>query len=219
MFKFETDTEHPVSIPFGNIKIDGLFHIPSDMQGIVLFAHGSGSSHLSPRNQYIARMLQKSKIATLLFDLLTPQEDEIDEHTMQFRFDIKLLAERLVAATDWVHQNQAFAEQSIGYFGASTGGGAALVAAAEEQGIVKAVVSRGGRPDLAGAALPIVSAATLLIVGGDDSVVLELNEQAWQQLNCVKKLEIVPGATHLFEEPGKLEEVGRLATNWFEKYL
>lgn len=219
MLDFATDTEHPVTIPCGNIHLDGLLHIPKHVSGIVIFVHGSGSSRLSPRNQYIAEELQKIKIATLLFDLLTLKEDEIDSYTMQYRFDIELLSSRLLAVTNWLIKNPLLHQLPIGYFGASTGGGAALLAAAQEKDLIKAVVSRGGRPDLAGNALSEVSAATLLIVGGDDIPVIELNQKAFALLHCTKKLEIVPGATHLFEEPGKLSEVSRLANEWFKIYL
>lgn len=219
MFDFATNTEHAITIPSGKVLLEGILHIPKNATGAVIFAHGSGSSRLSPRNQYIARILQKSKLVTLLFDLLTSQEDAIDERTREFRFDIKLLADRLLSATDWIKEIPEINTLPIGYFGASTGGGSALVAAAQKQDVVKAVVSRGGRPDLAGPYLPEVTAATLLLVGGEDDVVIELNKQAYAQLTCVKKLEIIPGATHLFEEPGKLEEVSRLADAWFKNYL
>lgn len=219
------DTEHPIIIPVKEfelgpeIHLSGLLHIPQQANGIVIFAHGSGSSHLSPRNQYIAKILQQAQFATLLFDLLTLDEEEIDEKTLEFRFDIEFLAARLLAATAWISHNPLLHKLPRGYFGASTGGGAALVAAAQERDRIKAVVSRGGRPDLAGNALMAVEAATLLIVGGEDRQVIDLNEQAYAHLNCEKKLEIVPGATHLFEEPGKLEIVAELATAWFKKYV
>lgn len=218
MVEFTMDTEHPVMIPINSIHLDGLLHIPKGVTGFVIFAHGSGSSRLSPRNQYIAEVLQQSKFATLLFDLLTQEEEEIDDKTMEYRFDIPFLAERLLGATEWILMNPMLNKLPISYFGASTGGGAALVAAAKEKERVKAVVSRGGRPDLAGDALKNVKAATLLIVGGDDEPVIELNKKAYGQLHCEKELEIVPGATHLFEEPGKLEIVARLADEWFQKY-
>lgn len=219
MVEFVIDTEHPVVIPTSEAHMNGLLHIPHHINGIVLFAHGSGSSRLSPRNQYIARALQQAQFATLLFDLLTAEEDEIDAKTMEFRFDIALLATRLIAATKWILNNPVLHSLPIGYFGASTGGGAALLAAAKEKKLIKAVVSRGGRPDLAGDALHTVQAATLLIVGGNDEPVIELNKKAYAHLNCEKKLEIVPGASHLFEEAGKLEVVAHLAKEWFEKYL
>jgi dienelactone hydrolase len=217
--EFTLETEHPISIPCGDIHLDGILHIPRDVKGVVLFAHGSGSSRLSPRNQSIARVLQHATMATLLFDLLTAEEDEIDSKNSQFRFDISFLANRLVSATTWIIKNPVLKKLPIGYFGASTGGGAALVAAAKEAALVKAVVSRGGRPDLAGESLAYVRAPTLLIVGGLDETVIELNKQAYVQLQCEKKIEIVPGATHLFEEPGKLAEVSQLAGQWFVKYL
>jgi len=219
MVEFIVDTEHPIVVPVEGAHLQGILHIPTGVQGIVIFAHGSGSGRLSPRNQYIARVLQQAKFATLLFDLLTQSEDEIDTQTSQYRFDIEFLAERLVAATNWVIKSPVLNNLPIGYFGASTGGGAALVAAARLAMLVKAVVSRGGRPDLARESLNYVEAATLLIVGGDDATVIELNKEAYTQLHCVKKMEIVYGATHLFEEPGKMEEVARIANEWFRKYL
>jgi dienelactone hydrolase len=186
---------------------------------LVVFAHGSGSSRFSPRNRFVAGVLEEAGLATLLIDLLTPQEEAVDEFTRHLRFDIRLLAERLVAASEWAPQQPGTQHLSIGYFGASTGAGAALVAAAERPDLVRAIVSRGGRPDLAGPALPLVEAPTLLVVGGRDEVVIELNRQAFNQLRSEKRLEIVPGATHLFEEPGTLEEVARLARDWFVRYL
>lgn len=219
MVEFIADTEHPVEIFAEGAELDGLLHIPNAVERIVIFAHGSGSSRLSPRNQHIAHLLHNARMATLLFDLLTPEEDALDAKTMEYRFDLDLLATRLIAATHWLHGNPALKQLPMGYFGASTGGGAALMAAAAEPSLVKAVVSRGGRPDLAGAALPKVKASTLLIVGGNDPEVIKLNEQAYAALTCEKKLELVPGATHLFEEPGKLDEVARLASQWFREYL
>jgi putative phosphoribosyl transferase len=185
----------------------------------VVFAHGSGSSRHSPRNQFVARTLNNAGLATLLFDLLTQEEEAVDLHTREHRFNIGLLAERLVHATKWAKQQQQTQDLRIGYFGSSTGGAAALVAAAEIPQDVGAVVSRGGRPDLAGDALPKVQAPTLLIVGGNDDIVIELNEQARDQMRCEVKLEIVPGATHLFEEPGALEHVAQLASDWFVRHL
>jgi putative phosphoribosyl transferase len=182
---------------------------------LVLFVHGSGSSRHSPRNQFVARTFNNAGLATLLFDLLTLEEEAIDLRTREHRFNIGLLAERLVHATKWAQQQEQTRDLRIGYFGSSTGGGAALVAAAEIPQDVGAVVSRGGRPDLAGEALPKVQTPTLLIVGGNDDIVIELNEQARDQLRCKVKLEIVPGATHLFEEPGALEKVAKLASDWF----
>jgi dienelactone hydrolase len=186
---------------------------------VVLFAHGSGSSRFSPRNNYVAEMLQEGGVGTLLFDLLTRHEEEIDMHTRELRFDIGLLASRLSAATDWLVRQPEGQGRRIGYFGASTGGGAALVAAAERPQVVGSVVSRGGRPDLAGPALAQVEAPTLLIVGGYDYPVIQMNQQAMNQMHAPTKLEIVPGATHLFEEPGTLEAVAWLARDWFERYL
>jgi len=193
--------------------------VPAGAPGVVLFAHGSGSSRHSPRNRYVAGVLRAAGLATLLVDLLTADEEEIDLETQRLRFDIGLLADRLVGATDWLAQNPDTRDLTIGYFGASTGAAAALVAAAERPDAVGAIVSRGGRPDLAGAALARVRAPTLLIVGGNDVPVIGMNQEAMAQLHVENKLEIVPGATHLFEEPGALEEVARLAREWFERYL
>jgi len=193
--------------------------VPKNPKGIVLFAHGSGSSRHSSRNQHVANVLQNYGIATLLFDLLTKKEEAIDQMTGQLRFDIPLLANRLKFATDWIRNNEATKELKIGYFGASTGGGAALMAAAELGNQISAVVSRGGRPDLAAPNLAKVTAATLLIVGGLDHHVIELNRWALDQLHCEKKFEIVLAASHLFEEPGKLDEVARLACEWFLKKM
>src|SRR5436189_3192485 len=204
-----------VRIPAGRATLDGNLSIPENASARVLFVHGSGSSRHSPRNQFVARALNNSGLATLLFDLLTPEEEAIDARTAELRFNIKLLAERLVHATRWAEKEQQTRDLRIGYFGSSTGGAAALVAAAEIPQDVGAVVSRGGRPDLAGEALPKVQAPTLLIVGGNDDIVIELNEQARDQMRCEAKLEIVPGATHLFEEPGALERVAQLASDWF----
>src|SRR5205807_6642424 len=205
-----------VHIPAGRATLAGNLNIPVNAAALVLFAHGSGSSRHSPRNQFVARTLNDAGLATLLFDLLTPEEELVDTRTAELRFDIDLLAERLVHATTWVKQQQQQTRNlRIGYFGSSTGGGAALVAAAQLPDDVGAVVSRGGRPDLAGAALPKMQAPTLLIVGGQDDIVIELNEQARDQMRCEVKLEIIPGATHLFEEPGALEQVAKLASDWF----
>jgi putative phosphoribosyl transferase len=204
-----------VQIQAGPATLAGNLSIPENATALVLFVHGSGSSRHSPRNQFVARTLNNAGLATLLFDLLTPEEEAIDARTAELRFNIKLLAERLVHATNWAKQQQQTRDLRIGYFGSSTGGGAALVAAAERPQDVGAVVSRGGRPDLAGEALPNVQAPTLLIVGGDDDIVIELNEQARDRMRCEVKLEIVPGATHLFEEPGALERVAQLASDWF----
>jgi len=204
-----------VQIQAGQAALSGNLHIPDGAAALVLFAHGSGSSRHSPRNQFVARTLNNAGLATLLFDLLTPEEESIDARTAELRFNIGLLAERLVHAIKWAKQQEQTRDLRIGYFGSSTGGGAALVAAAEMPEDVGAVVSRGGRPDLADGALPKVQAATLLIVGGNDDVVIELNEQARDRMRCEVKLEIVPGATHLFEEPGALEKVAKLASAWF----
>jgi putative phosphoribosyl transferase len=204
-----------VQIQAGRAVLFGNLHIPEGAAALVLFAHGSGSSRHSPRNQFVARTLNDAGLATLLFDLLTQEEEAVDMQTREHRFNIGLLAERLVHATRWAKQQDETRDLQIGYFGSSTGGGAALVAAADAPQDVAAVVSRGGRPDLAGDALPKVKAPTLLIVGGNDDIVIELNEQARDQLRCEVKLEIVPGATHLFEEPGALEKVAKLASDWF----
>jgi putative phosphoribosyl transferase len=204
-----------VQIQAGRADLFGNLHIPGEAAALVLFAHGSGSSRHSPRNQFDAHTLNNAGLATLLFDLLTPEEESIDARNAELRFNIGLLAERLVHATKWAKQQEQTRDLRIGYFGSSTGGGAALVAAAEVPDDVGAVVSRGGRPDLADKALPKVRAPTLLIVGGNDDVVIELNEQARDQMRCEVKLEIIPGATHLFEEPGALEKVAKLASDWF----
>ena len=208
-----------VSIKIGQITLEGNISVPKDASGLVLFAHGSGSSRLSPRNRFVAQELNKNGIATLLFDLLTPEEETLDLQTAHLRFDITLLAKRLAHTTDWVLKNPKLNRLKIGYFGASTGGGAALVAAADRPKVVKAVVSRGGRPDLAEQRLVDVKCPTLLIVGGLDDVVIELNKKALSSLKSEKKLVIIPGATHLFEEKGKLEEVAHYASDWFLKYL
>lgn len=208
-----------VRVPAGQAVLEGALAIPRDAEGIVLFAHGSGSSRHSPRNKYVAGVLQESGLATLLLDLLTPDEEAVDLRTRHLRFDIELLAQRLVSATDWLARAQDTSHLRVGYFGASTGGGAALVAAAERPDAVHAVVSRGGRPDLAGDALPRVRAPTLLIVGGDDAPVIGMNEDAMAHMRAEVRLEIVAGATHLFEEPGALEAVARLARDWFVQYL
>ena len=206
-----------VQIPAGDVRLEGELTIPTGATGVVLFAHGSGSSRHSPRNQFVARVIRDAGIGTLLFDLLTQQEESVDIYTRQLRFDIGLLAGRLVAATRWVQGEEP--GYSIGYFGASTGGGAALVAAAELGTEIGAVVSRWGRPDLAGESLPRVAAPVLLIVGERDEPVIEMNEWALARLKCEKQMTIVPRATHLFEEPGALEEVARLATDWFRRHL
>ena len=208
-----------VQIPAGHAVLSGNLTIPDSTMALVLFAHGSGSSRHSPRNQLVARTLNRAGLGTLLFDLLTSEEEELDIYTREHRFNISLLAERLVHATKWAGQQEETRDLLIGYFGSSTGGAAALVAAAELPHDVGAVVSRGGRPDLAGDALPKVRAPTLLIVGGNDDIVIELNEMARDQMRCEVKLEIIPGATHLFEEAGALEHVARLASDWFVDHL
>ena len=208
-----------VQIRAGSVSLTGELNVPENATGIVLFAHGSGSSRHSPRNQYVARVIREAGVGTLLFDLLTREEETIDNYTREFRFDINLLARRLVAATKWLAGESQTSHLCPGYFGSSTGGGAALVAAAELEVKVGVVVSRGGRPDLAGAALRRVKAPTLLIVGGLDGPVIRMNEDAYAELRCVKELKIIPGATHLFEEPGKLEEVASLAAKWFLNHL
>jgi dienelactone hydrolase len=211
--------EHLVRVDTGTVILEGNLSLPADARGIVLFAHGSGSSRLSPRNRYVAQCLNEANLATLLVDLLTPHEEAIDARTGHLRFDIGLLAERLVGATDWLARRPDTRGLRVGYFGASTGAAAALVGAAARAELVGAVVSRGGRPDLAGDALAGVRAPTLLIVGGNDVPVIELNRSAFERLRCEKRLVIVPGATHLFEEPGALDQVARLAREWFERYL
>jgi putative phosphoribosyl transferase len=208
-----------VRIPSGKVTLHGDLIIPASAEGVVLFAHGSGSSRHSPRNQLVAQTIREAGVGTLLFDLLTRAEEAIDERTAHFRFDIGLLAGRLVDATNWIGANAETSRLRVGYFGSSTGGGAALVAAAEVGEAIGAVVARGGRPDLAGQALPRVKSPTLLIVGGLDYPVIEMNREACASLRCEKELKIVPGATHLFEEPGTLDEVARLAADWFRNYL
>jgi putative phosphoribosyl transferase len=208
-----------VQIQVGREILPGNLTIPENAVALVLFAHGSGSSRHSPRNQFVARTLNGAGLATLLFDLLTPKEEATDMRTREHRFNIGLLADRLIHATRWARRQEQTRDLQIGYFGSSTGGAAALVAAAEIPNDVRAVVSRGGRPDLAGDALPKVQAATLLIVGGNDDIVIELNEMARDRMRCEVKLEIVPGATHLFEESGALEKVAKLAADWFVGHL
>jgi dienelactone hydrolase len=211
--------ERVVRVVAGPVTLKGNLTLPAGARGVVLFAHGSGSSRLSPRNRYVARLLNEGKLATLLIDLLTPDEAVIDVQSAHLRFDIGLLAERLIGATDWLTEYPDSRHLRVGYFGASTGAAAALVAAAERPRVVGAIVSRGGRPDLAGPTLARVQAPTLLIVGGDDGPVIELNRQAFTQLRVEKRLAIIPGATHLFEEPGALEQVAWLAREWFESHL
>ena len=209
----------PVSVPAGTVAIQGDLALPDGSLGVVLFAHGSGSSRHSPRNRYVAAELRGARLGTLLMDLLTLDEEAVDARTSHLRFDVPLLARRLVAATDWLVSEPATGALSVGYFGASTGAAAALVAAAERPDAVRAIVSRGGRPDLAGAALGRVKAPTLLIVGGHDEPVIEMNREAMARMQSEVRLEIVPGATHLFEEPGTLEMVARLAREWFARHL
>jgi putative phosphoribosyl transferase len=217
--KAEIRIVRDVFIPLGHAQLEGELNIPRGASGIVLFAHGSGSSRHSPRSKYVARTLHGSSIGTLLFDLLTQEEEEEEKYTRHLRFDIDLLATRLVYATNWIREQEDVQTLPIGYFGSSTGAAAALVAAAELEEQVAVVVSRGGRPDLAGASLPKVKAPTLLIVGERDEQVISLNWEAYRLLHCEKKVEIVDRATHLFEEPGALEEVARLAAEWFKKHF
>jgi dienelactone hydrolase len=213
------EVEQTVQVAAGRTTLEGTLAIPADARGVVLFAHGSGSSRHSPRNRFVAEALREGGLATLLVDLLTAEEEAVDLRTRHLRFDIGLLAERLVGAIDWLAEQPTSRDLRVGLFGASTGGGAALVAAAERPERVGAVVSRGGRPDLAGDALPLVRAPTLLIVGEWDAQVIELNELAGRQMRAEVRLEIVPRATHLFEEPGALEEVARLAREWLVRHL
>ncbi|MCS6898075.1 MAG: dienelactone hydrolase family protein [Nitrospira sp.] len=208
-------SDHHVSIAQGAVLLEGLLGLPADSGGVVIFAHGSGSGRFSPRNNFVARHLQRQGLATLLLDLLAEDEAR-DRHKV---FDIDLLADRLLLARSWAESDQRTRHLPIGYFGASTGAGAALQAAAREPANVKAVVSRGGRPDLAEPYLPRVAAPTLLIVGGHDFPVIEMNRAAYELLTCKKKLVIVPGATHLFEEPGTLEQVAEEAGTWFQRHL
>ena len=212
-------TEQLVRVTADSVELEGNLSVPAGATGVVLFAHGSGSSRHSPRNQYVSRALRQGGLGTLLIDLLTPDEEREDILTARLRFDIGLLTRRVVGASDWLVQDPFTASLRIGYFGASTGAAAALAAAAERPELVGAVVSRGGRPDLAIPVLPGVKAPTLLIVGGDDYQVIEMNREALAHLHTEKRLEIVPGATHLFEEEGALEQVARLARDWFVRYL
>jgi putative phosphoribosyl transferase len=209
------DTATEVEISAGRQGLKGNLHVPAKAAGMVVFAHGSGSGRFSPRNQFVAEVLQKADLASLLIDLLAEEEEDDREKV----FDIELLAERLQSAADWLQQEPQTRDLRLGYFGASTGAGAALVAAVRQRKTIGAVVSRGGRPDLAESFLPAVQAPTLLIVGGNDEIVLDLNKQAFDLLRCAKELVVIPGATHLFPEPGALEEVARLAKDWFQQYL
>lgn len=215
----DDNLERTISITAGDINLIGTLGVPRDAEEIILFAHGSGSSRLSPRNRYVARTLRDAGLGTLLLDLLSPAEEQIDEVTRHLRFDIDMLASRLVAAIDWLEREPETSDLEVGLFGASTGGGAALVAAAERSSRVAAVVSRGGRPDLAAQALAEVRSPTLLIVGERDEVVIHLNERARAQMNAEVKIEIIPGATHLFQENGALEKVAALARRWFLGHL
>lgn len=217
--KEEGKGEEEVKVKFGELTLNGNLVLPKDAKGIILFAYGAGSSRFSPRERYVAGEFNKDGFATLLMDLLTQEEEEIDNQTREFRFDIPLLAERLVGATEWLKKNPSTKKLPIGLFGASTGAAACLIAAAKLPDYAKAVISRGGRPDLAMEHLTKVKAPTLLIVGGEDTEVIELNKIALKELKCEKKLEIIPGATHLFEESGKLEKVAQLAAKWFLKHL
>ena len=212
-------TNTSVRVPVGTVWLDGDLGSPLEPRGLILFAHGSGSSRHSPRNQRVARALEQGGFATLLIDLLTRSEEAVDRRTGHLRFDIELLSRRLVAIVDWLRQRRETMALPIGLFGASTGGAAALVAAATRPGDIEAVVSRGGRPDLASLALPRVTAPTLLIVGSLDATVIELNREAMARMTCEVVLDLVPGATHLFEEPGTLERVAELAAIWFARYL
>ena len=208
-----------MKIPVSNVVVEGTLTLIPGAKGVVLFAHGSGSGRFSPRNQYVAKEFNKANIGTLLFDLLTKEEEEEDIVTAEYRFNIDLLAKRLIGVTEWLRHDPKTRRLPLGYFGASTGAAAALIAAAKLPNAIAAVVSRGGRPDLAGEYLPGVAAPTLLLVGGLDTEVIELNQEAMDQMTAEKKLVIVPGATHLFEEPGTLEQVAKLSTEWFLRYL
>jgi dienelactone hydrolase len=219
VIEVQENRRSPVDIPVDGVFLEGELIVPEGAAGIVVFAHGSGSSRFSPRNQAVASEIRAAGIGTLLFDLLTRDEEAVDIYTRHLRFDIDLLARRLAAATRWLLQQPGAANVKIGYFGSSTGGGAALVAAAELGSLISAVVSRGGRPDLAGEALPKVTAPTLLIVGELDDVVIALNREAIARMQCRTKLSIVSGATHLFEEPGALEQVAALAAQWFADHF
>lgn len=211
--------EETVKIELDSVTLDGILAVPANAEAIIVFAHGSGSSRFSSRNLYVAESLQKDGMATLLFDLLTRREEEYDDRSGRLRFDISFLTMRLVAATVWLGSQEDIRELPVGYFGASTGAAAALSAAAIKPDVVRAVVSRGGRPDLAGPSLKDVKAPTLLIVGGNDTEVLLLNQQAFALLGHHKEIRVVPGATHLFEEAGALERVAKLASEWFLRYL
>jgi putative phosphoribosyl transferase len=213
------EIEKTVEIPAGEVKLEGELIVPSGAAGVVAFVHGSGSSRFSPRNRSVAGTIRNAGIGTLLFDLLTKEEESVDIYTRHLRFDIGLLARRLLAVTKWLNELDDTKDLKVGYFGSSTGGGAALVAAAGLGNRIAAVVSRGGRPDLAGEALSNVTASTLLIVGEYDKEVIELNRNAMAKMRCETELKIIPGATHLFEEPGTLDKVAELATDWFAEHF
>ncbi len=219
MEKTKVLDECPVKVTAGKVTLEGDLCVPPNASGVVVFAHSNGGRRQSPHHRYVGQVLRQSGLATLLFDLLTVEEERSDLQTGRYRFDIRLLANRLVGTTQWLKQNPATKDMNIGYFGASTGAAAALVAAAEHPDDIGAVVSRGGRPDLARLALPYIKSPTLLIVGGRDLPVMAMNRDAFGELRAEKKLVVIPGATHLFEEPGALEEVAKLATNWFANYL
>jgi putative phosphoribosyl transferase len=208
-----------VKIPTGYVELKGELELPADAPGVVIFVHGSGSSRHSPRNQYVARMMREAGLGTLLFDLLTPAEEQQDARTSALRFDIDMLAQRLVSVTRWLEEQPETSGLKLGYFGASTGGAAALMAAAQLGDKIAAVVSRGGRPDLAGNSLREVRSPTLFVVGGYDEMVLCLNNEAFEKLRCKKEFRVVPCATHLFEEPGKLEQVAQMSAHWFHAYM
>jgi putative phosphoribosyl transferase len=216
MIHYQSEMKIPV---VGNVEVEGTLTLPPNAKAVVLFAHGSGSGRFSPRNQYVAKEINKATIGTLLFDLLTAEEEEEDLLTAEYRFNIPLLAQRLIGASEWLRNDPQTKKLAFGYFGASTGAAAALIAAARLPNEVAAVVSRGGRPDLAGDCLASVVAPTLFLVGGLDTEVIELNQQALDQMTSQTKLFIVPGATHLFEEPGALEKVAKLSIEWFQRYL
>jgi dienelactone hydrolase len=216
---YDDETERTVTVPVGTVTLEGTLGVPPGASGVVLFAHGSGSSRFSRRNRFVARVLRDAGLGTLLLDLLSREEEDVDDVTRQLRFDIEMLADRLVASIDWLEQQITTRGLPIGLFGASTGGGAALVAAAERPERVAAVVSRGGRPDLAGNALSQVQAPTLLLVGERDDVVIRLNESAQAKMRAAVRLMVIPAATHLFEEPGALEQVAAAARDWFVVYL
>lgn len=216
--KYKHEEQH-VQVTAGSVTLEGDLGVPAGAQGVVLFAHGSGSTRLSPRNRYVAHVLREARLATLLIDLLTPEEEAVDLESAHLRFDVGMLAQRILAATEWLARHEQTRGLRIGCFGASTGAGAALIAAADRPDTIGAVVSRGGRPDLAKLALKSVRAPTLFIVGGSDALVIQLNRVAQADIAAETKLEIIPNATHLFEEAGALEEVARLAQQWFVTHL